>query len=287
MKEIVVISGKGGTGKTTIATCLSCIMKNKIIVDTDVDAADMFILLNIKVLQQEEFIGAMVAIIDEEKCTGCGLCEKYCRFDAIFKKKDRYFVDPMRCEGCTLCSLVCPEKAIRILDEVIGSWFVSDTEHGKLVHARLNPGAENSGNLVAKVKKKAYTIAEEENTPYILVDGPPGIGCPVISSLCGASIALLITEPTFSGIHDLERAVDLSNHFGIKASVIINKYDINKKISEKIKDWCEKNRIEVLAEIPFMECIDEALMNKRIAYDVCPLIKEIINRVWEKINAIF
>ncbi len=285
MREIVVISGKGGTGKTTIAACLSCIMKNKIIVDADVDAADMFILLSPRILQQEEFIGAQSAIIDEEKCTGCGLCEKYCRFNAIYKREDKYFINPMKCEGCTLCSLVCPEKAITIVDEIIGEWFVSNTEHGKLVHARLNPGAENSGNLVAKVKKKAHAIAEEENIPYILVDGPPGIGCPVISTLCGADIALLITEPTFSGIHDLERAIDLSNHFGIKASVIINKYDINKKISEKIKDWCEKNKIEVLAEIPFMECVDEALMNKRIAYDVCSSTKEIIDRVWQKINA--
>jgi len=287
MKEIVIISGKGGTGKTTIASCLSCAIPSKIIVDADVDAADMFILLSPRILQQEEFIGAQSAIIDEEKCTGCGLCEKYCRFDAIYKREDKYFINPMKCEGCTLCSLVCPEKAITIVDEIIGEWFVSNTKHGKMVHARLNPGAENSGNLVAKIKKKTHAIAEEENIPYILVDGPPGIGCPVISALSGAQIAIVVTEPTISGVHDLKRVCQLSDNFGTKTSVIINKCDINKETSEKIKSWCKQNKIEVLAEIPFTKCIDEALMNKKIAYDVCPSIKEIIDRIWEKIDATF
>ncbi len=285
MKQIVVISGKGGTGKTIITSCLSCVIPNKIIVDADVDAADMFILLSPQILQQEEFVGAQSAVIDEEKCTGCGLCEKYCRFDAIYKRGDKCFINPMKCEGCNLCSLVCPKKAITIVDEIIGKWFVSNTKHGKMIHARLNPGAENSGNLVAKVKKKAHTIAEEENIPYILVDGPPGIGCPVISALSGAQMAIVVTEPTISGVHDLKRVCQLSDSFDIKTSVIINKCDINKETSEKIKSWCKQNKIEVLAEIPFTECIDEALMNRKIAYHFCPAMKEITNRMWKKINA--
>ncbi len=285
MKEIVVVSGKGGTGKTTIVSCLSCAIPRKIIVDTDVDAADMFILLTPEILQQEEFTGGQSAVIDEEKCTGCGLCEKYCRFDAIYRREDRYFVNPMKCEGCTLCSLVCPERAITIVDEIVGKWFVSNTKHGKMVHARLNPGAENSGGLVARVKEEAHTIAEEEDIPYILVDGPPGIGCPVISALSGAQIAIVVTEPTISGVHDLERVCQLCNNFDIKMGVVVNKCDINRGKSEEIKSWCRQNEIEVLAEIPFTRCVDEALMNKEIAYDVCPSIKEVIDKMWHKINA--
>jgi MinD superfamily P-loop ATPase len=256
MREIVVLSGKGGTGKTTIVGSLAALAKGKVLADCDVDAADLHLLLKPKVKQKNEFWSGQVAYIDEEKCTQCGLCQEVCRFDAI---KD-YQVDPIACEGCGFCSQICPEDAITMQENLSGHWFVSDTKYGPLVHARLGIAQENSGKLVAQVRQEARRIAEEKGLDCIISDGPPGIGCPVISSLSGASLALMVAEPTLSGIHDLERVLGVSAHFGVPAAVCINKYDLNEENSRRIEDYCKDQDIKLAAKIPFDNAVTEAIV---------------------------
>jgi MinD superfamily P-loop ATPase len=256
MREIVVLSGKGGTGKTTIVGSLAALAKGKVLADCDVDAADLHLLLKPKVKQKNEFWSGQVAYIDEEKCTQCGLCQEVCRFDAI---KD-YQVDPIACEGCGFCSQICPEDAITMQENLSGHWFISDTKYGPLVHARLGIAQENSGKLVAQVRQEARRIAEEKGLDCIISDGPPGIGCPVISSLSGASLALMVAEPTLSGIHDLERVLGVSAHFGVPAAVCINKYDLNEENSRRIEDYCKDQDIKLAAKIPFDNAVTEAIV---------------------------
>jgi len=256
MKEIVVLSGKGGTGKTSIAGSLATLAKNKVLADCDVDAADLHLLLSPSEKEKNEFRSGQVALIDSEKCTECGLCESMCRFDAI---RD-YKVDPVSCEGCGFCSHICPVEAITMQECMAGYWFVSKTKYGTLVHARLGIAQENSGKLVAIVRQQAKKIAEEQNLDYIISDGPPGIGCPVISSLSGASMALLVTEPTLSGIHDLERVIGVCQHFDVPALVCINKYDINEENTKQIENFCHSQGIEVAAKVPYDTVVTEALI---------------------------
>jgi MinD superfamily P-loop ATPase len=256
MREIIVLSGKGGTGKTTIVGSLAALAKGKVLADCDVDAADLHLLLKPAVRQENEFWSGQVAQIDEDKCTQCGLCQEVCRFDAI---KD-YRVDPIACEGCGFCSQICPEDAVTMKDCMSGHWFISDTKYGPLVHARLGIAQENSGKLVAQVRQEARRIAEEQNLEYIISDGPPGIGCPVISSLSGASLALMVAEPTLSGIHDLERVLGVSSHFGIPAAVCINKYDLNEENSRRIEGYCKDQGIKLAARIPFDNAVTEAIV---------------------------
>jgi MinD superfamily P-loop ATPase len=256
MREIVVLSGKGGTGKTSIVGSLAALAKSKVLADCDVDAADLHLLLKPSVKQENEFWSGQVAQIDEAKCTQCGLCQELCHFDAI---KD-YRVDPIACEGCGFCSHICPEDAITMRDSMSGHWFISDTKYGPLVHARLGIAQENSGKLVAQVRQQARRLAEEQKLEYTISDGPPGIGCPVISSLSGASLALMVTEPTLSGIHDLERVLGVSGHFGVPAAVCINKYDLNEENSRRIEDYCKNQGIEVAARIPFDNAVTEAIV---------------------------
>jgi MinD superfamily P-loop ATPase len=257
MKEIVILSGKGGTGKTSIAASLAVLAQNKVLADCDVDAADLYLLLRPKVRKSEEFWSGQVAVIDKEECTECGLCQELCRFGAI---KD-YFVDEVSCEGCGFCCRICPVDAITMQPCMAGHWFVSDTEYGTLVHARLGIAQENSGKLVTLVRNNAKLVAEGQNIDWIMSDGPPGIGCPAIASLSGASLALLVTEPTLSGIHDLERVLGLCRYFGIPPVVCINKYDINEENSYRIEDYCHKEGIEVAAKIPFDNVVTEALVH--------------------------
>jgi MinD superfamily P-loop ATPase len=256
MREIVVLSGKGGTGKTSIVGSLAALAKGKVLADCDVDAADLHLLLKPSVKQENEFWSGQVAQIDEAKCTQCGLCQELCRFDAI---KD-YKVDPIDCEGCGFCSHICPEDAITMQECMSGHWFISDTKYGPLVHARLGIAQENSGKLVAQVRQEARRLAQEQKLEYIISDGPPGIGCPVISSLSGASLALMVAEPTLSGIHDLERVLGVSGHFGVPAAVAINKYDLNEENSRRIEDYCRKQGIKVAARIPFDNAVTEAIV---------------------------
>jgi MinD superfamily P-loop ATPase len=256
MKEVVVLSGKGGTGKTSIVGSFAALAKNKVMVDCDVDAADLHLLLQPVTREKHEFWSGQVASIDEERCTRCGLCQDLCRFQAIVECR----VDPFSCEGCGFCSHICPVEAIIMKDNLAGHWFVSDTRYGELVHARLTPAQENSGKLVAMVRQQARELAENRGKDFIIIDGPPGIGCPVISSLSGANIALLVTEPTLTGIHDLKRVLGVCEHFGVPSLVCINKFDINQENSNWIENFCFSHGIEIAGRIGFDRTITEAMV---------------------------
>ena len=258
MKEIVVLSGKGGTGKTSIVACFASLAKSKVLADCDVDAADLHLLIEPNVGKEKEFWSGSVAFIDQEKCTECGLCQELCRFGAINDLK----VDPVSCEGCGFCHQVCPVDAVTMKDSMSGHSFISETKYGYLCHAKLGIAQENSGKLVALVRQNAKLIAERENLDYIITDGPPGIGCPVISSLSGANLALLVTEPTLSGIHDLERVVGVCRHFGVSVLVCVNKYDLNEDNAHTIESYCGKEGVEVAARIPFDNVVTEAIVQR-------------------------
>jgi MinD superfamily P-loop ATPase len=277
MKEIVVLSGKGGTGKTSIVGSLAALAERKVLADCDVDAADLHLLLSSSVKQQEEFWSGQVADIDPDKCIQCGLCEELCRFNAIKK----YKVDTNSCEGCSFCSHICPTEAITMEENMAGYLFVSDTKYGILVHARLGIAQENSGKLVAQVRQRAKQIVAEQNLDFLISDGPPGIGCPVISSLSGASLALLVIEPTLSGMHDLERVLDVCHHFDVPAMVCINKYDINENNTHGLEQFCSTEGILIAAKIPFDIVVTEALVRgiPVIEYSDGKISQE-IERLW-------
>jgi len=277
MKEVVVLSGKGGTGKTTIAASFAALAESKVLVDCDVDAADLYLLLEPQIKQENEFWSGQAAFIDKEKCTECGLCQEVCRFGAI----EDYLVDKISCEGCGLCSQVCPVDAVTMQPCMAGHWFISDTRYGTLVHARLGIAEENSGKLVALVRNNAKLIAEKQNLDYIISDGPPGIGCPVIASLSGASLALLVTEPTLSGIHDLERVIAVCRHFGIPTLVCINKYDINEENSYRIENYCYQQGIELAAKIPFDNVVTQAIVSG------IPVVEYSSNKVTQQIKELW
>jgi len=283
MKEIVVLSGKGGTGKTVIVASFAALAQDKVMADCDVDAADLHLLLQPSIKKTEEFWSGKTAFIDKKFCTGCGVCEEVCRFGAIRNFK----VDPISCEGCGFCFHVCPEKTIRMKDNLAGSWFISDTRYGPLVHARLGIAQENSGKLVAIVRQNARRIAEEQGLSYIISDGPPGIGCPVISSLSGASLALLVTEPTLSGMHDLDRVLGVCRHFGVAALVCINKYDLNEENTHQIEDFCRRQGVEVISRLPFDNVVTEALVQGLPVVEYCENgIARDIEMLWQGVSAI-
>jgi MinD superfamily P-loop ATPase len=281
MKELVVLSGKGGTGKTSIVGSLAVLAEDKVLADCDVDAADLHLLLEPVNRQKHQFWSGQVAVIDEEKCTQCGLCQELCRFKAI----EDFRVDPVSCEGCGFCYRICPEEAITMEENLSGHWFISDTRYGPLVHARLGIAQENSGKLVALVRQKAKEIAEKQGAAYIISDGPPGIGCPVISSLSGAHLALLVTEPTLSGIHDLERVLGVCHHFGVPAIASINKYDINEDNTRQIEDYCLKQGVEIAARIPFDNVVTEAMVQGQpvVEYSHNSVSRE-IKQLWQNIS---
>ena len=280
MKEVVILSGKGGTGKTSIVGSFAAIAQSKVMADCDVDAADLHLLLTPSVKEENEFWSGQVAIIDEEKCTQCGLCQELCRFNAI---RD-FRVDPISCEGCGFCLHVCPVEAITMNECRAGDWFISNTKYGPLVNARLGIAQENSGKLVALVRQQAKKLAENGGLDYVISDGPPGIGCPVISSLSGANLALLVTEPTLSGMHDLERVLGVCHHFGIPALVCINKYDLNEDNTRQIETYCLGQGIEVVARIPFDNVVTEALIRKQpvVEYSNGKVAHE-IKKLWQKV----
>jgi MinD superfamily P-loop ATPase len=283
MKEVVVLSGKGGTGKTTIVGSLAALAERKVLADCDVDAADLHLLLSPSQRQKNEFWSGQIARIDDEKCTQCGQCQGICRFNAI---KD-FKVDPVSCEGCSFCSYICPAEAITMKENMSGHWFISDTRYGPLVHARLGIAQENSGKLVAVVRQQAKRIAENEGMDLIISDGPPGIGCPVISSLSGANLALLVTEPTLSGMHDLDRVLGVCLHFGIPAMVCINKYDLNEKNTSQIENQCLSRGIEIAGRIPFDNVVTESIVQGvPVVEHANGEVSREIERMWGTLSAI-
>jgi MinD superfamily P-loop ATPase len=283
IKQLAIVSGKGGTGKTTLAAAFASLAKSKVMVDCDVDAADLHLLLQPKILKQEQYFGGRSPRVDLDKCTRCGLCTEVCRFHAV----ENGAVDYISCEGCGFCSHVCPEKAIMMEEAFSGDWFISETLYGPFVHARLGIGEENSGKLVTVVRKKAMEIAEERNTNLILIDGPPGIGCPVAASLTGVDLVLAVTEPTLSGIHDLERILKLSEQFKIPSLVCINKFDINSENSDQIISYSEKNGSQIIGKIPYEPKVVEALANRRTVLDYpCHQVGDITLEMWNKVETL-
>ncbi|GLI52774.1 ATP-binding protein [Thermodesulfovibrio yellowstonii] len=250
MKQILVISGKGGTGKTFFTGCLAVAVKNKVLVDCDVDAANLHLLLHPEVRESYDFIGGKVAQIDRARCKECGLCRENCKFNAI---GEDFQVEELSCEGCTICSYICPEEAIILRDRVSGQYFISETKYGPLIHARLGIAQENSGKLVTKLRELAKESASAKSCEYIIIDGPPGVGCPVMASMTGVDLVLAVTEPTLSGMHDLGRVIELARHFKIPLKVIVNKFDLNPQMSERIEEELCKIEVQLLGRIPFSE----------------------------------
>jgi len=294
MKEIVVISGKGGTGKTSIVASFAALAKNAVLADCDVDAADLHLLLAPDVKQKADFSGGKLASIVTESCIGCGRCKEVCNFDApvldgpgndIVEKT--YRIDPISCEGCSVCVHFCPVDAMRFEEVTNGQWFISETRCGPMVHARLGIAQENSGKLVSLIRKKANLIATERNNDLIIVDGSPGIGCPVIASITGADLVLIVTEPTLSGRHDLDRVVELTRHFAIPTVICINKYDINPKITDQIKMTANRWNLQIAGEIAYDSAVTKAQIAARsiVEYSNGSLKGQIIS-LWESVLSV-
>jgi len=286
MKEIVIISGKGGTGKTSITASFAVLGgKDVIVADCDVDAADMHLLMQPDRGKSEDFYSGVLAEIDQDKCIKCGKCSAVCRWDAIPIIDKEYVVQPLDCEGCGYCALVCPRDAITMNEQNVGQWYTSTIKtNTKMIHARLGIGAENSGKLVAKVKNEAKASAEKEMKDLVIVDGSPGIGCPVVSSLSGANYVILVTEPSVSGIHDLKRVYELVKKFGIKAGCIINKADINNSKTKDIHQFLTDEKIDLIADIPYDENFTKAMVKGKtiVEYDNGKL-KQTLKKSWEKV----
>lgn len=289
MKEIVVISGKGGTGKTSITASLAVLGGDDVIVaDCDVDAADMHILLQPENVKSEDFYSGELAVIDQDACTQCGKCFDVCRFDAVEVNNGIHIIDELSCEGCGYCARVCPVEAITNIPLNVGKWHIANTRFNQpMVHAKLGIGADNSGKLVAHVKNMAKEIADKHNRKYILVDGSPGVGCPVVSSLSGAHFVVLVTEPTVSGLHDLKRVYELVNKFHIPAGCIINKADLNLDKVKEIRSFLDEEGIIHLANIPYDESFTHAMTDCKTVVELeDSKIATILNDTWEQLKII-
>lgn len=282
-KELVVISGKGGTGKTSIVSSFATLAKNKIMVDCDVDAADLHLILKPEIQKTTEFYSGKTAEIIQDKCTKCGRCIEVCRFEAI---SDNFIVDEIKCEGCGTCFYQCPSNAIKFGQTKSGEWFESNTRFGKLIHARLGVAEENSGKLVSEIRNYARLLAHREGHDLIVVDGSPGIGCPVIASISGASLVVVVTEPTLSGIHDAERVLKLAKHFNATACMCINKYDINPDMANKIEEFCKKENIEIVGKIPYSKDFTDAMIKEQslIEFSSKSEISKEIKSMWSKLE---
>jgi MinD superfamily P-loop ATPase len=284
MKEIIILSGKGGTGKTSLTAAFAFFSKNAVLCDADVDAADLHLLMNPDIKKRSDFKGGGIAIINPDKCVECGICVDLCRFDAI---DENFKVDEISCEGCGVCVDFCPEKAIDFPIKTCGEWFISNTRFGHMVHARLGIAEENSGRLVSLVRQEAKKLAKQNNLDLIITDGPPGIGCPVIASIGGASAALIVTEPTISGLHDMERVAELAGHFKIPCMLCINKYDLNPEKASYIEKLAKTKKMRILGKIPFDPVFTESMIyGKTICEhagesEACKIIKNIWNNILE------
>jgi len=283
MKHILIISGKGGTGKTVVSGSLAALAKNSLMVDCDVDAADLHLLLHPVIRERHDFRSGQTAVIDQDLCRRCGKCIAVCRFEAI---KQDSTIEPFSCEGCGLCSLVCPHGAIHMEENISGEWFISDTRYGPFVHAKLGIAEENSGKLVSKIRQVAKELAQQQSRDYVIVDGPPGIGCPVIASLTGVDCALIVTEPTLSGLHDAKRVAEVAEHFHIPVKFVINKYDLNLDMTKKIEDFCREQDIPVIGKIGFDKAVVQALVQgKTIVEHVSCAAADEIKKIWESLKS--
>ena len=282
MKQIVILSGKGGTGKTVISAALAALAPNKVMVDCDVDAADLHLLLHPQIRERREFRSELTAVIDEKLCVKCRKCILACRFGAI---SDDFKVKDVSCEGCGLCGHICPYGAVRMEENLSGEWFISDTRYGPFVHARLGVAQENSGKLVAKIKEAAKEIAEARSLDYMIVDGPPGIGCPVIASLSGVDLALIVTEPTLSGLHDAQRVAEAAGHFKVPVCLVVNKYDLNQAMTEKIGSFCKERGIPLIGGIAFDKAVVEALVAGKTVVEGPPSqAADEIMKIWQRLK---
>ncbi|MDI6451509.1 ATP-binding protein [Anaerobaca lacustris] len=292
MKELVVISGKGGTGKTSITAAFASLAQNAVLADCDVDAADLHLVLEPNVREISDFSGGKQAAIDTQKCIGCGRCEDLCRFDAIRPNGPgntiavkTYTVDPVSCEGCKVCVEFCPVDAIAFNDAINGQWFISDTRFGSMVHAKLGIAEENSGKLVTLIRQKAKEVAVEHGANLIIADGSPGIGCPVIASITGADLVLIVTEPTLSGRHDLGRVADLTASFGIRTLLCINKADINPQMTARITEEAHKRGIKMVGEIPYDDAFTKAqIMKATVPEYTGGEVTERIKALWRQVT---
>ncbi len=281
MKQLTIISGKGGTGKTTITAAFATLSDSHVIADCDVDAADLHLILTPDIEKSDDFQGGKTAVIDKDKCSQCDECVRVCRYDAI---KD-YTVDAISCEGCGFCALVCPEEAIAMKQNISGQWFISKTRRGYMTHARLGIAEENSGKLVTIVRQQAKMIAERDNLDYVIIDGPPGTGCPVIAAITGVDLLLAVTEPTLSGIHDLERVVGVAMHFNVPILVCINKYDINLENTLKIEEFCQKKSLQLVGKIKYDRNVTSAMVNKESIIEYpCGEVTEEAKKIWNKVK---
>lgn len=283
-KEIVVVSGKGGTGKTTLTAALATALPDKVIADTDVDAANLHLLMRPQNSIATDFRGKDIAEIDPAGCAGCGLCREKCRFDAIVNHGQHYQVDESACEGCTLCSLLCPSGAIAMKQRIVGRWMASDTSHGPMIHARLKAGGENSGHLVTMVRLQAKHRALEDKCKFIIIDGPPGIGCPVNAALTGTDFAVIVTEPTQSGISDLKRLIRLIQNFDIPFGIVINRYDVHMENSAAIETFCRELDSPLLGKIPHSYKIIDAIAAAHIPLRECEELDRTVLRIKETIE---
>jgi len=264
MKELVVISGKGGTGKTSLMAAFASLAKNKVLCDADVDAADLHLIMDPEIKERHEFQGGSTAVINADKCTQCGLCRDLCRWDAI---SEDFEVDAIACEGCGVCVYFCPEGAIDFPVNTCGEWFISDTRFGPMAHARLGIAEENSGKLVTLVRQQGRKLAEENKLNLILTDGPPGVGCPVIASLGGATAVLIVSEPTVSGKHDMERVAELAAFFKIPAMLCINKFDLNVDQTTAIENFAKEKHVKVLGRIPFDPIFTKSMVQGQTIFE--------------------
>ena len=287
MKELVIISGKGGTGKTSLVGAFASLAKNKVLCDADVDAADLHLLMEPQVGEHHDFQGGNTAVINPDLCTGCGLCRDLCRWDAI---SEDFIVDSLECEGCGVCYYFCPEKAIDFPLNTCGEWYVSDTRFGPMVHARLGIAEENSGKLVTLVRQEAKKLAEKRGLSLIMTDGPPGVGCPVIASIGNASAVVIVTEPTVSGRHDMERVAQLAAHFNVPAMMCVNKFDLNPEQTKGIEAFAIEKNIHVLGRIPFDPVFTRSMVQGQTIFeydgdsDTCQIVKDVWGRITEVLD---
>lgn len=268
--EIAVISGKGGTGKSSVSAAFATMQPNVVLADCDVDAANLYILFNPIHEKEEVFVSVYKAVIDKDSCTNCGLCIDYCRFDAIHDVEGEVLIDETACDGCKLCSRVCPSEAISMIPEDKSRMYSGTFRNGKMVYGRLSPGEENSGRLVDMVREEAKNVAKANNLDTIIIDGPPGIGCSVISTITGVNKVVIVTEPTLSGLHDLKRTIEVVSKFRLTKTVIINKYDLNTEMANNIENYCKSQDVSVIAKLPFDRVVVDAMVNCKSVIEYAP-----------------